>query len=76
MLFLWSLQGLYHGAHLVGYEEDEEEDEVDCLEQAGLADEDDQQERSHHHQHPVRGEQQLQALVEVAAGQLGLIGGW
>lgn len=53
--------------HLVGYEEDKEEDEVDCLEQAGLAGEDDQQEGSHYHQHPVCGEQQLQAHVEVAA---------
>ena len=53
--------------HLVGYEEDKEEDEVDCLEQAGLAGEDDQQECSHYHHHPVCGEQQLQAHIEVAA---------
>ena len=71
--------GFYHGAHLVDYEEDKEEDEVHCLEQAGLAGEDDQQERSHHHQHPVRREKQLQAHVEVTADQLcivGLISGW
>ena len=67
MSFVGSLQWLHHGVHLVGYEEDKEEDEVDCLEQAGLAGEDDQQEGSHHHQHPVCGEQQLQAYIEVAA---------
>ena len=77
--FLGYFRGFYHGAHLVDYEEDKEEDEVDCLEQAGLASEDDQQERSHHHQHPVRREKQLQAHVEVTADQLciaGLISGW
>lgn len=56
--------------HLVGDEEDEEEDEVDCLEQAGVPRKGDQQKGPHHCQYPVGGQNLLEEHIQPTAEHL------